>query len=77
MVTWFIFDKTVSFFTQSATSSDFVPLAARAATAKSESTFPLQYNIIFETYRSFELSSSTPEGGRHVCPQTFLYEIQF
>ncbi len=33
MVTWFTSDRTVSFSIQSATSSDFVPLAVRAATA--------------------------------------------
>ncbi len=33
MVTWFTSDRTVSFSIQSTTSSDFVPLVARAATA--------------------------------------------
>ncbi len=33
MVTWFISDRTASFSIQSATSSDFVPLAARVAIA--------------------------------------------
>ncbi len=33
MFTWFTSDRTVSFSTQSTMSSDFVPLAARAATA--------------------------------------------
>ncbi len=32
MVTWFTSDRTVSFSIHSATSCDFVPLAARAAT---------------------------------------------
>ncbi len=40
-----------------------------------KSTFPLLYNIIFETYPSFEPSSSTPGGDGHVRPMTFLYEI--
>ncbi len=44
---------------------------------ESEPTFPLQYNIIFETYQSFEPSSTYPGGDRHVRSQTFLYEIQF
>ncbi len=33
LVTWFTSDRTVSFSMQSVTSSDFVPLAARVATA--------------------------------------------
>ncbi len=44
---------------------------------KNESTFPFQYIIIFETYRSFEPLSSTPGGDRDVRPLTFLYEIRF
>ncbi len=44
---------------------------------KNESTFPVQYTIIFETYRSFEHPSSTPGRDRDVRLLTFLYEIQF
>ncbi len=40
-----------------------------------ESTFPFQYNIIFETCQSFEHPSSTPGVNRHECPLTSLYEI--
>ncbi len=43
---------------------------------ESESTFLFQYNIIFETYQSFETYSSTPGGDRHVHPLIFLYEIE-
>ncbi len=43
--------------------------------AKSKSTFPSEYDTIFETYQSFEPTSSTPGGDRHVCLVTFLYEI--
>ncbi len=43
---------------------------------QTESTFPLQYNIIFETYQSLEVLSSTLEEGRHVHPLTFLYRNQ-
>ncbi len=39
---------------------------------ESESTFPFQYNIIFETYQYFESHNSTPGGDRHVRPLTFL-----
>ncbi len=36
------------------------------------------YKIIFQPYQSFEPPSCTPSGvDRHMCSQTFLYEIQF
>ncbi len=38
---------------------------------ESESTFPFQYNM-FETYQSFELHSSTPEGNRYVLTEFFV-----
>ncbi len=38
---------------------------------ESKSAFPFQYNIIFETYQSFEPRSSTLEGDRHVRPLIF------
>ncbi len=44
---------------------------------ESESTFPFQYNIIFETYQFLEPRSSSPEKDRRVRPLTFLYKIQF
>ncbi len=40
-------------------------------------TFPFQFNKIFETYPSLEFPGSTPEGGRHVRPLTFLCEVAF
>ncbi len=40
-----------------------------------ESTFPFQYNIIFETCQSFEPPSSTLGQDRQECPLTFLYKI--
>ncbi len=42
---------------------------------QTESTFPFQYNIRFETYQSLELLSSTLEQGRRVHPLTLLYRI--
>ncbi len=42
---------------------------------ENESTFPFQYNKIFETYISFESPGSTPGGETHECQLTFLYEI--
>ncbi len=42
---------------------------------ENESTFPFQYNIIFETYQTFEPPTSTPGEDRQVRPLTFLYEI--
>ncbi len=39
---------------------------------QTESTFPFQYNIIFETYQSSEIPSSTLERDRHMRPLTFL-----
>ncbi len=47
--------------------------------SKSESTFLFQYNIIFETYQSFEPSSSTP-GETDMCTQHgthWLFCIKF
>ncbi len=44
---------------------------------KNESTYPFQYNIIFETYRCFKPPSSTPGRDRDVRLLTFLYKIQF
>ncbi len=41
---------------------------------QSESTFPFQYNIIFETYQSLEPLTSTLEGGRHVHPLIFFVQ---
>ncbi len=38
---------------------------------ESETTFPFQYNIIFEIYQSLEAPSSTPGGDRHVPPLIF------
>ncbi len=43
---------------------------------QTESTFPFQYNLIFETYQPLKPPSSTLEGGRYVCLLNFLYEIQ-
>ncbi len=45
--------------------------------SKNESTFPFQYNIIFETSLSFEPPISTPGRDRDVRLLTFLCEIQF
>ncbi len=38
---------------------------------KNEFTFPFQYNIIFETYQSFDPPSSTPSRDRDLCPVIF------
>ncbi len=38
---------------------------------ENESTFPFQYNIIFETYQSFKSPISIPGGDRHVTPLLF------
>ncbi len=38
---------------------------------QTESTFPFQYNIIFESHQSLEPLSSTLEAGRHVRPLTY------
>ncbi len=39
---------------------------------QTESTFPFQYNRIFETYLSLEPFSSTLEGGRYVRLLNFV-----
>ncbi len=44
---------------------------------QTESTFPFQYDILFETHQSLEPPGSTPEGDRHVHPLTFLCGIHF
>ncbi len=41
----------------------------------SESAFPFQYIIIFQTYQYLEPPSSTPVGDRHMRPLTLVQEI--
>ncbi len=36
---------------------------------------PFQYNILFETYKSLESSSTTPGGDRYVQPVTFFIKF--
>ncbi len=42
---------------------------------ESESTFPFQYNIIFETYQFLEPRNSSPRGDRHVRPLTYIQKF--
>ncbi len=46
------------------------------ADAWSEYTLPFLFLIIFQRWHSLEPHNSTPGGGRHMCPWTFLYGIQ-
>ncbi len=39
---------------------------------ESESTFPFQFNIIFETYQFLEIHSSSPGGDRQMRLLTFV-----
>ncbi len=43
---------------------------------QTESTFPFQYNIIFETYQSLEPPTSTLDGGIHLHPALFCMEFK-
>ncbi len=42
-----------------------------------ECILPLLNNIIFQSYRYFELPGSTPREDRHMRSQTFLDKIEF
>ncbi len=57
-ITWFTFNSAISFFIQSATSSDFVPLAPRATTATL-----LSMQIVACSFTSFFLRQLVTQSG--------------